>query len=233
MANDPRGSNGPSPVEDKRVFVVGGDRHVSSLFAHYGANIVQAIKFADVVVFTGGADVAPILYDQRPLSSTHYDIERDKYEVLMYKLAKDKMKVGICRGAQFLNVMNGGSLWQHVDNHGRTHMTTYVTRKGGTILVPLSSTHHQVMRLPKDMSSGNRGYVWAWASQSTKLEDDHQVTHTSGDHAKDLEIIFYPKSHSLCFQPHPEFPGDQYRRTRDIFVDCLARLDHACAALQV
>jgi hypothetical protein len=26
----------------------------------------------------------------------------------------------------------------------------------------------------------------------------------------DYEVVFYPQTRALCFQPHPEYTGDQY-----------------------
>ena len=87
---------------------------------------------------------------------------------------------GICRGGQFLNVMNGGSMHQHIEGHTQSH---YITLYSGRE-IPVSSTHHQMM-IP-----GCDGIVKAWADICTQ---------------QDAEVIIYPTSNCLCFQPHPEF----------------------------
>jgi len=66
------------------------------------------------VVFTGGADVSPFMYGEKKLSVTCNDEHRDEQEKLFFERYTKVPKVGICRGGQFLNVMNGGKMWQHV-----------------------------------------------------------------------------------------------------------------------
>src|ERR1700677_4699649 len=60
-----------------------------------------------LVVFTGGADVAPSLYGEEASRETSSYPKRDIFETIVFQKAHSlhKPKVGICRGAQFLNVM--------------------------------------------------------------------------------------------------------------------------------
>src|SRR3546814_18138869 len=52
---------------------------------------------------------------------------------------------GICRGAQFLHVMNKGALWQHVEGHaGPDH---YIYDLNDDCLVIATSLHHQMLAL--------------------------------------------------------------------------------------
>ena len=69
----------------------------------------------ELVVFTGGADVDPSLYRETMEVRTHSDLARDLFEKMFYKACRTYVvpMVGICRGAQFLTVMNGGKLKQH------------------------------------------------------------------------------------------------------------------------
>lgn len=73
----------------------------------------------DGVVVTGGHDVDPVLYAAEPEVHPRYDQERDKLEMAIIKQALDKRLplLGICRGAQLLNVSRGGNLWQHLKDH--------------------------------------------------------------------------------------------------------------------
>src|SRR5262245_793233 len=74
-----------------------------------------------VVFFAGGADVSPSFYDERPGSRTRgVDAARDEQERDLFRLARaaNLPMIGICRGAQFLCVMAGGRLCQHLDGHG-------------------------------------------------------------------------------------------------------------------
>ena len=71
----------------------------------------------DALVLTGGADVDPARYGQRPLPATGApQPERDATEVALLReaLAAGTPVLGICRGAQVLNVALGGTLHQHL-----------------------------------------------------------------------------------------------------------------------
>ena len=77
-------------------------------------------KKIDGYLFTGGDDVNPILYKENK-SEYVKDINeiRDSLEARVYKLAKenDKAVLGICRGIQIINVLEGGSLYQDLETY--------------------------------------------------------------------------------------------------------------------
>lgn len=67
----------------------------------------------DAVVVAGGQDVDPRRYGRQPtIRSTRLDPERDEFElsVVHAALAHAVPLVGVCRGAQLLNVARGGTL---------------------------------------------------------------------------------------------------------------------------
>ncbi len=66
------------------------------------------------VVVTGGHDIDPVLYKAEPEVEPRYDRERDALEsaVIDDALARGLPLLGICRGAQLLNVRLGGTLHQ-------------------------------------------------------------------------------------------------------------------------
>lgn len=70
----------------------------------------------DGVVITGGHDIDPVLYASQPEVVPRYDRARDELEsqVIDLALAHDLPLLGICRGAQLLNVRLGGSLYQEL-----------------------------------------------------------------------------------------------------------------------
>lgn len=168
-----------------------------------GFQRAKTIEEADAVFFVGGADVNPMLYGEDPHRTTHYDNRRDVEDMYAWRMAKDKLKIGVCRGGQFLNVMNGGKLWQNVDNHGVTHELTDCFT-GEKVMV--SSTHHQQFR------PAMNGIVVAIARESNNKEAAGQVwkyqkngTPMDNYFARDHEVVWYPETQSLCFQPHPEY----------------------------
>ncbi|MEZ5557670.1 MAG: gamma-glutamyl-gamma-aminobutyrate hydrolase family protein [Pseudomonadales bacterium] len=66
----------------------------------------------DGVVVSGGHDVSPVLYAQDADVLPQHDPERDAFElaVIDAALERDLPVLGICRGAQLLNVHQGGTL---------------------------------------------------------------------------------------------------------------------------
>ena len=68
----------------------------------------------DGLVISGGHDVEPVLYKAEAEVEGHYDPERDRFESAMIEhgLEAGMPILGICRGAQLLNVRLGGSLFQ-------------------------------------------------------------------------------------------------------------------------
>ena len=79
----------------------------------------------DGVIITGGHDVEPVLYKAEAEVEGRYDPERDAFEseVIDCALADSTPLLGICRGAQLLNVRLGGTLFQ--DLRSRRHRTSH------------------------------------------------------------------------------------------------------------
>lgn len=67
------------------------------------------------VIIGGGQDIFPMLYDATPKQGYAYDRERDALEISVAQQARrdDIPTLGICRGAQLINVVRGGAL--HAD----------------------------------------------------------------------------------------------------------------------
>ncbi|MBA4742290.1 MAG: gamma-glutamyl-gamma-aminobutyrate hydrolase family protein [Azoarcus sp.] len=75
----------------------------------------------DGVVITGGHDVNPVLYAAAPEVEPRYDEARDELEVAIIDEALERRLplLGICRGAQLLNVRLGGTLFQELKSRRR------------------------------------------------------------------------------------------------------------------
>lgn len=75
----------------------------------------------DSVVVTGGHDIEPVLYAAEPEIEPNYDTARDALEtaVIDDALARRLPLLGICRGAQLLNVRRGGTLHQELRSQRR------------------------------------------------------------------------------------------------------------------
>jgi putative glutamine amidotransferase len=82
----------------------------------------QLLAEIDGVIIGGGDDIDPQHYGGVGVEgkdeecSATYDLARDKLEIAMIKAAlqADVPMLGICRGAQLINVVLGGSLYQDI-----------------------------------------------------------------------------------------------------------------------
>ena len=192
----------------KRVYVVGGGYAYERMFKQAGFALAHSMQEANLLCFTGGADVSPELYGEENVGS-YCSPERDKYEeqVFDWAYAHDVPMVGICRGGQFLNVMNGGKMWQDVDNHAISGTHKAVCKYWGEIMV--SSTHHQMMR------AGGNGKVLVSAELATyKLSGSGFIQGKEGPLGDDCEVVYYKDTKSLCYQPHPEIVNEAHECRR-------------------
>lgn len=83
-----------------------------------GAQMAQDyLAGLDGLVFTGGCDLSPALYNEEQHPATeHVNQERDEFEMALIQLALEQNMptLAICRGMQILNVALGGTLYQHL-----------------------------------------------------------------------------------------------------------------------
>lgn len=211
----------------KKVFVVGNSffHQFKTMFEKRGYQLVGSIEEADIVQFTGGADISPKFYGQHDHPTTYTSPARDREEYAAWKKAKElnKFCAGVCRGGQLLNALSGGNMYQDVSGHGihGTHdMIDVTTGKK----VPVSSLHHQMMIL------GDSGRL---LGKSDKMRSPRKFLMTPDrmepgevvDESEQMEVeaCFYPVTKSFCYQPHPEFVGDDHP-CRDWYFEKLEEL---------
>ncbi len=122
----------------------------------------ETLAAVDGLLFSGGSDLDPELYDQEPHDETFGVVrERDRAELALLEaaLARDMPVLAVCRGSQVLNVARGGDLVQHLpdlvgdEKHKHTPGTFAdhdVTLEEATRLAallgdraPVKSHHHQ------------------------------------------------------------------------------------------
>lgn len=122
----------------------------------------------DGLLLQGGADMAPASYGESPLEERWSgDPARDQYELALFEHALDRRMpiLGVCRGAQVINVARGGTLYQDLETQlegGRlhrdrsrydelthrvefepdSHLAELYSEPGGLV----SSVHHQGIR---------------------------------------------------------------------------------------
>ncbi len=78
--------------------------------------IIKAqLKGLDLLILTGGEDISPSLYGEEMLTGCGNPLyHRDVYDIKLFHVAIELgiPVLGICRGAQVINVALGGSLYQ-------------------------------------------------------------------------------------------------------------------------
>jgi putative glutamine amidotransferase len=147
----------------------------------------ETLAALDGVIFSGGGDLDPRLYDAAPHPETDAPrAARDAAELRMLKAAleRDMPVLAICRGSQVLNVARGGDLVQHLpeavghDEHRHTpgafadHNVNVApgSRLGGLVgdRAPVKSHHHQAYGR---IGEGLREVAWAEDGVVEGLED--------------------------------------------------------------
>ncbi|XSG84550.1 MAG: gamma-glutamyl-gamma-aminobutyrate hydrolase family protein [Methylohalobius sp. ZOD2] len=99
------------------------------------------------VVITGGHDVDPVLYAQESEVEPRYDKERDEFEsrIIDDALARRLPLLGICRGAQLLNVRLGGTLYQELKSLRKNTSNRWTILPLKTLLVENTSRLHELL----------------------------------------------------------------------------------------
>lgn len=74
------------------------------------------IDLLDGIIFSGGKDISPALYGEKPISAVDSNLNRDKWEIKLLELALEKgiPVLGICRGMQLINIVLRGTLYQDI-----------------------------------------------------------------------------------------------------------------------
>lgn len=187
----------------KKVLILKGDTYkaVGAIFAERGYEPIYSTDGPvdpDLIVFTGGCDVSPYIYGEEPDGAVGCDSIRDEFEKSIYETYVGRVPmIGICRGGQLLNVLNGGKMIQHLGMtiSGDVFMGLHPGREDIEVRVD----HHQGMLSSED------GEPLSW-------NEDHREW---PDYA-----IWYPDTRCLCFQPHPEWG---HEGTRDYFFELVEK----------
>lgn len=179
---------------------------------------VDLLKTVNLIIFTGGEDVDPEKYMEQAGKYTYSNKKRDndEFEYLYPVSTKNYFltklpKLGICRGAQFLTVYNGGSLIQHVEGHKNNDQVIENVQGQNYVI---ASDHHQMMN-PFWMKKDNYELIaWSKNFQSDKYLNGKNENIVLPKGFLEPEIVYYKNSNSLCIQAHPEWcidtPGSNY-----------------------
>jgi len=109
------------------------------------------------IILSGGNDINPELYKQKPVNVRNLSIFRDNTERKLLEIAiKNGLPVlGICRGMQFINVFFGGRIIQNIKEQNRSEVGHVATRHSvkitdhnlselfGNTMIGVNSYHNQ------------------------------------------------------------------------------------------
>ena len=192
----------------KKVLVLHGDSYkaVGELFASLGYDVTHdasLLSEVNVVVFTGGSDVSPYIYGEEPDGARGCDPRRDEIELSIWNGAKSLgiPCIGICRGGQLLNVLNGGYMIQDLGKTISGDVSMYIDGKHSMYYMSVRVDHHQ------GMIAGDSVNNLSWNEE------------TGTDYWPDYEI-WYPETKDLCVQYHPEW---DHEGTKQRFISLLER----------
>ena len=137
----------------------------------------------DGVCLSGGPDLDPAAYGARAdaaLGPIEPALDRFELELARAADAAAMPLLGVCRGAQALNVARGGTLHQHIDGHRQTELATLPThsvriaarsraaRLLGGHTAEVNSFHHQAVDV---LGEGLVATAWAPDGTIEGLED--------------------------------------------------------------
>jgi len=204
-----------------KIIVVGHSKLDMDLMKEIGdatmgiEEFVEDPKKFSLALFTGGADVTPSLYKEKGAALCFSDIYRDLVDKAIYDMctANKVKKIGICRGLQFINVMEGGKLIHHLDGHeGGQHL--FECFKDDK-LRKVNSLHHQMVIPPKNPM---KAVVVGWSA--AKLSKNYYGNNDERTDWKgpEVEAVIYPRGSACGVQYHPEMM-DKGSPGRTFFVE--------------
>jgi gamma-glutamyl-gamma-aminobutyrate hydrolase PuuD len=190
-------------MNKKLVYVVGASKSYASWLKDF--QLTNAIEKANLIVFTGGEDVDPSIYNEPKNGRTSSNLQRDKKERIAFDIACDLEipMLGICRGSQLLCALSGGRLIQHQENPHSVHdIETYDGK-----VIPITSSHHQA-QYPYEMSPDSFKLI-AWTENMSHTHQNGEGKEISDKPFKEAEIVYYPKTNALGIQGHPEWMNEK------------------------
>lgn len=212
--------------EGALVYLIPSDEPQSS------GRLRELLEPLDGLILQGGADVAPESYGEKALKPEWSgDIVRDRYELQLVKIAIEEKKpiLGICRGAQLLNVALGGTLYQDINTQVPR---SFIHRDWETY----DGNHHTMRLEPGSLLQS----LYPEHSEYKINSIHHQAVKTVGPHVRVeakstsdgiIEAIRYlGDSFAMGVQWHPEFHpvnDDSFMSGRKLLLHFLAESQKA------
>jgi putative glutamine amidotransferase len=215
----------PTRGDDAQATKVGCDSdYVSAIIRAGGSALLlpphgdkeatrAAVSICDGIMFTGGGDIHSLCYGAQPHPKSYdQDPLRDATELLAFEFAAQRKLpiLGVCRGAQLINVARGGTLLQDIpsdvkdavkhDSEGLPGLllhSIYIEKDSilGTIFdvgeMAVNSFHHQSI-----------GKLGAGLKISATASDGVVEAIESDDQSPILGVTFHPEE---CAPLYPAF----------------------------
>jgi putative glutamine amidotransferase len=165
----------------------------------------------DGLVITGGRDVDPAAYGQTPHPNTDQPADdRDAWEFALLRgaLARRLPVLGICRGAQILNVALGGTLHQHLPDvvgHTRHQAGNAVFTTSSIRTVPGT----RVAGLVGESTEAQCYHHQAIATVGRDLVVSASDTADGVIEAVEIDQAIHPDAWVVAVQWHPEVARDK------------------------
>lgn len=174
----------------------------------YQQNNAEDIYKCHGFILTGGVDVHPSFYQGKIVYNNSPELfqpDRDHFEERIYRYSQEHRLpvLGICRGMQLVNVLQGGKLIQDLDNGNERHRkeesdkehsivateNSLLAAVAGSMSGRVNSAHHQAID-PNAIGENLR--VNAYDDNDEKIIEGLEFADKSG------------KGFMLCVQWHPE-----------------------------
>jgi putative glutamine amidotransferase len=175
----------------------------------FGATSPDQLDKDCALLLHGGEDISPSIYNEKTNShcfARDTPSKRDRVEIAFVTRALELNIpiIGICRGAQLICAMDGGSLVQHIVGHvGGNHPITIVDTHEK---IKANSAHHQMLRLNRK----HKNILIAISEDPVKGVGENDVVREY-DHVP--EIVYFPKMNALGIQGHPEWmPNSEFTK---------------------
>lgn len=156
----------------------------------------------DGILISGGGDIDPACYGAENVASTEIDPIRDNWELALVGAARatGKPLLGICRGAQLLNVAFGGTLEQHVWN-SEVHTDLWNAQRTSLRL----GTHDVTLTgMLREIYGKDRRWVNSYHHQSVDRVGEGLVVVAVADDGRPEGLESTGEWPALAVQWHPE-----------------------------
>ena len=168
-------------------------------------NNVEDIYKCDGFVLTGGVDVDPAFYNGQSIYDNipgSFQPERDEFEekIFHYSQTFNLPLLGICRGLQLVNVLQGGTLIDDLSNLNEKHKNEETTDKKHTIKIKETSLLNEIVKTDKGEVNSAHHQAIGILGKELMINSEADDGTIEGIEWKDKS----GKAFMLCVQWHPE-----------------------------